>query len=159
MYIYDWHNLLSREWNAIFTNSEATGFYSSCFIDTTAWRAIFLAVQIRLLLWCDLKTLIISWIKFCFSAINCRRKKWTFFSLTFKCIGSNGMLRASYTGNKAYEVPLISWTLRAISILIRKCFPVLLCSKQFPTFSSVRFSISGFVLRPLMHLVWVCAGW
>ena len=40
----------------------------------------------------------------------------------------------------------------AIGVLSRKISLVSLCYKFFPTFSSIRFSVSGFVWRSLIHL-------
>jgi hypothetical protein len=44
--------------------------------------------------------------------------------------------------------------LRALGIVVlfRKCGPVPMCLRLSPTFSSFRSSISGFMLRPLIHL-------
>ena len=39
-----------------------------------------------------------------------------------------------------------------IGVLFRKLFPVQMCPRLFPTFSSVRFSVSGFMLRSLIQL-------
>ena len=39
----------------------------------------------------------------------------------------------------------------ANSALFRKSFPVPVNSRLFPTFSSIRFSLSGFMLRSLIH--------
>ena len=39
-----------------------------------------------------------------------------------------------------------------IGILSRKFSPVPICSKLFPTSSSIRFSVSGFMLRSLIYL-------
>jgi hypothetical protein len=46
-------------------------------------------------------------------------------------------------------VDLSAW---AVSVLFRKLSPVPMCSRLFPTFSSVRFSMSSFMLRSLIHL-------
>ena len=40
----------------------------------------------------------------------------------------------------------------AIEVLFRKFPPVPVSSRPFPTFSSIRFSVSGFMLRSLNHL-------
>ena len=40
----------------------------------------------------------------------------------------------------------------AIGVLFRKFPPVPMSSRLFPTFSSIRFSVSGFMLRSLIHL-------
>jgi hypothetical protein len=37
-------------------------------------------------------------------------------------------------------------------VLFRKLTPVPVSSRLFPTFSSIRFSVSGFMLRSLIHL-------
>ena len=39
----------------------------------------------------------------------------------------------------------------AIGVLFRKCLPLSMNSRFFPTFSSIRFSLSGFMLRSLIH--------
>ena len=40
----------------------------------------------------------------------------------------------------------------AAGLIFRKWSPVLMCSSILPTFSSVRFSMAGFMLRSLMDL-------
>ena len=40
----------------------------------------------------------------------------------------------------------------AVDVLFMKLFPVPMCSRLFPTFSSIRFSVSGFKLKSLIHL-------
>jgi hypothetical protein len=42
--------------------------------------------------------------------------------------------------------------LTAIGVLFWKLSPVPMSSRQFPTFCSIRFSLSGFTLRSLIHL-------
>jgi len=42
-----------------------------------------------------------------------------------------------------------SW---ASCVLFRKFSPLSTCSRLFPTFSSIRFSVSGFMWRSLIHL-------
>ena len=42
-----------------------------------------------------------------------------------------------------------------IGVLFKKLSSVPICSRLFPTFSSIRFSISGFILRSLIHLSFV----
>jgi hypothetical protein len=37
-------------------------------------------------------------------------------------------------------------------VMFRKLSPVPMCSKLFPTFSSIRFMVSDFMLRFLLHL-------
>jgi hypothetical protein len=46
-------------------------------------------------------------------------------------------------------VDLRAW---AIGVLLRKIFPELMCSRLFPTFSSIRFSILCFMLKSLIYL-------
>ena len=46
-------------------------------------------------------------------------------------------------------VDLSAW---AIGVLFRNFPSVPMCSKQFPVFSSTRFSVYGFMLRSLIHL-------
>ena len=46
-------------------------------------------------------------------------------------------------------VDLRAWV---IGDLFRKISPVLICSRLFPTFSSIRYSISGFMWKSLIHL-------
>ena len=41
---------------------------------------------------------------------------------------------------------------QAIRVLFSKLSPVPMCSRQFPTFSSVRLSISLLIMRSLIHL-------
>jgi len=41
---------------------------------------------------------------------------------------------------------------QAIGVLFRKFFPVPMCLRFFPTFSSISLSISGFMWRSLNHL-------
>ena len=40
----------------------------------------------------------------------------------------------------------------AAGVIFRKWFPVTMHFSVFPTFSSIRFSVSGFMLRSLIHL-------
>ena len=46
-------------------------------------------------------------------------------------------------------VDLSGW---AIGVLFRNLSPVPMCSRQFLTFFSIRFSVSGFMLRSLIHM-------
>jgi len=48
--------------------------------------------------------------------------------------------------------------LGAIRILVRKFSSVPTCLRPFPTFSSIRFSVSGFMLRSLIYLYLSCEG-
>ena len=41
---------------------------------------------------------------------------------------------------------------RATGVLFRKLFPIPMCSRIFPTFSSLIFSLLGFLLGSLIHL-------
>jgi hypothetical protein len=41
---------------------------------------------------------------------------------------------------------------QAIGVLFRKISPVPMCSRLFPTFFSIGFSVSGFMWRSLIHL-------
>jgi hypothetical protein len=53
-----------------------------------------------------------------------------------------------------YEVPLLILDITAlvIGVLFIKSYPVPMCSRLFPTFSSIRFSIPGFTWRSLIHM-------
>ena len=51
------------------------------------------------------------------------------------------------------EVPfIISLSACATRVIFRKWSPVPMCSSVLPTFSSIRFSVAGFMLRSLLHL-------
>ena len=47
---------------------------------------------------------------------------------------------------------IVSLSVCAAGVLVRKWFPVLMRSSVLPTFSSMRFSVVGFMLRVLIHL-------
>ena len=47
---------------------------------------------------------------------------------------------------------IIALSVCAAGVLFRKWFPVPVCSSVLPTFSSIRFSVVGFMLRSLTHL-------
>ena len=47
---------------------------------------------------------------------------------------------------------IFSLSVRAAGVLFRKWFPVPMHSNVLPTFSSIRFSVAGFMLRSLIHL-------
>ena len=51
-----------------------------------------------------------------------------------------------------YEVPFVNSWAWAIGVLFRKISPVPMCSRLFPTFFSISFSVSGFMWRSLIHL-------
>ena len=59
-----------------------------------------------------------------------------------------------------HEVPfIVTLSVCAISILFRKLSSVPLLSRISTTFFSIRFSVSGFILRSLIHLgLEFCAG-
>lgn len=46
----------------------------------------------------------------------------------------------------------------ATSVPFRNLSPMLVLSKSFLTFSSIGFSVSGFILRSLIHLDEFCVG-
>ena len=47
---------------------------------------------------------------------------------------------------------IVSLSVCAAGVLFRKWFPVSMHSSVLPTFSSMRFSVAGFMLRSLIHL-------
>ena len=47
---------------------------------------------------------------------------------------------------------IVSLSVCATGVIFRKWSPVPVCSSVLPTFSSVRFSVAGFMLRSLIHL-------
>ena len=47
---------------------------------------------------------------------------------------------------------IVSLSVCAVGVLFRKWFPVPMISNILPTFSSLRFSVAGFMLRSLIHL-------
>ena len=47
---------------------------------------------------------------------------------------------------------IVAHSVCAIGVLFRKLFPVTMCSRLLHAFSSIRFSISGFMLRSFIHL-------
>ena len=57
-----------------------------------------------------------------------------------------------YTLNVIEEKVGKSLELIGTGVLFRKFPPVPISSRHFPTFYSIRFSVSGFVLRSLIHL-------
>jgi hypothetical protein len=46
---------------------------------------------------------------------------------------------------------ILDLTAQAIDVLLRNFSPVPICSKLFPTFSSIRFSVSVFIWSSLIH--------
>jgi hypothetical protein len=46
---------------------------------------------------------------------------------------------------------ILELTSQAIGVLFRNFSPVPICSRLFPTFSSIRFSVSGFTWRSFIH--------
>ena len=50
------------------------------------------------------------------------------------------------------HLSIVALTTRAISVLFRKNFPVLMCLGLFPTFSSIIFSVPIFMWRLLIYL-------
>ena len=53
-----------------------------------------------------------------------------------------------------HEVPFVNFLSRpwVIGVLFRKIFHVPMCSRLFPTFSSIRFRVSVYMWRSLIHL-------
>ena len=47
---------------------------------------------------------------------------------------------------------IVSFSVCTTGVIFRKWSPVPMCSSVFPTFSSIRFSVVGFMLRSLIHL-------
>ena len=47
---------------------------------------------------------------------------------------------------------IVSLSVCAAGVIFRKWFPVPMCSSVLPTFSFIRFSVAGFMLRSLIHL-------
>jgi hypothetical protein len=47
---------------------------------------------------------------------------------------------------------IVDLRVKAIGVLFRKFSPVPMCSRLFPTFSSISFSVSGFMWKSLIHL-------
>jgi hypothetical protein len=47
---------------------------------------------------------------------------------------------------------ILDLTVQGIDFLLRKFSPVPICSRLFPTFSSISFSVSGFMWSSLIHL-------
>ena len=47
---------------------------------------------------------------------------------------------------------IVSLRVCAAGVLFRKWFPMPMCLSVLPTFSSIRFSVAGFMLRSLIHL-------
>ena len=47
---------------------------------------------------------------------------------------------------------IVSLSVCATGVIFRKWPSMPLCSSVLPTFSSIRFSVAGFMLRPLIHL-------
>ena len=48
--------------------------------------------------------------------------------------------------------PILNLTAQAIAVLFRNFPPVPISSRPFPTFSSISFSVSGFMWSSLIHL-------
>jgi hypothetical protein len=51
-----------------------------------------------------------------------------------------------------FHLLILDLTVKAIGVLFRNFPLVPICSRLFPTFSSISFSVSGFKLRSLIHL-------
>ena len=47
---------------------------------------------------------------------------------------------------------IVGLSVCATGVIFRKCSPVPMCSRLLPTFSSIRLSVTGFMLRSLIHL-------
>ena len=54
------------------------------------------------------------------------------------------------------HLSIFDLTAQAIAVLFRKVSPVPKSSKLFPTFSSISFSVSGFMWRSLIYLLDLC---
>ena len=50
------------------------------------------------------------------------------------------------------HLSILDLTAQAIVVLFRNFFPVPVCSRLFPTFFSISFSVYGFMKRSLIHL-------
>jgi hypothetical protein len=50
------------------------------------------------------------------------------------------------------HLPILNLTAQVIAVLFRNFSPVPISSKLFPTFSSISFSVSGFMWSSLIHL-------
>jgi hypothetical protein len=50
------------------------------------------------------------------------------------------------------HLSILDLTAQAIGVPFRNYFPVLMCLRLFPTFSSISFSVSGFMWQSLIHL-------
>ena len=50
------------------------------------------------------------------------------------------------------HLSILDLTAQAVGILFKKFSPMPMCSRLFPTFSSVSFSVSGLMWRSLIHL-------
>ena len=47
---------------------------------------------------------------------------------------------------------IVNLSVCTAGVIFRKWSPVPMCSKLFPTFSSIRFSVTGFMLRSFLYL-------
>ena len=52
---------------------------------------------------------------------------------------------------------IVFFSVCAAGVIFRKWSPVPMCSSVLPTFSSIRFSVAGFMLRSLIRLDEFCA--
>jgi hypothetical protein len=50
------------------------------------------------------------------------------------------------------HLSILDLTAQASAVLFRKISPVPISLRLFPTFSSINFSVSGFMCRSLIHL-------
>ena len=50
------------------------------------------------------------------------------------------------------QLLIVSLSVCAIGVILRKLPPVPVCSSVLPTLSSVRFSVVGYMLRSLIHV-------
>jgi hypothetical protein len=50
-----------------------------------------------------------------------------------------------------FHLSILDLTAQAIGVLMRNLSPVLISSRLFPTFSSISFSVSGFMWSSLIH--------
>ena len=62
------------------------------------------------------------------------------------------LLMVSFALQKFFNLLIVDLSALAMGVLFRKLSPVPMCSRQFSTFSSIRFSESCLMLRCLIHL-------
>jgi hypothetical protein len=78
--------------------------------------------------------------------------------ILYQCVGGLFVLfTVSFTLQKLCNfmrshLSVLSLTPQDIAVLVRTFSPVLISLRLFPTFSSINFSVSGFMWRSLIHL-------